>query len=700
MSSNKKTKFYLLLICLFTLAACDGLLAQKASAPFVHPGINQTQADLEWMKQKVQSGEQPWKAAFENLSESASLDFKPQPFTHVIRGPYGRPSIGGKELSASASAAYEHALMWYITGNKLHAQKSIEILNAWSAVLWDFDDNDAKVLAGWTGHQFCNAAEILKHTDSGWQAEDISQFRKMLLTAYYPMLVDFFPEANGNWDAAIINTMMSIGIFLDDREMFDRSEDQFLLGNGNGGLTKYIYPSGQCQESTRDMGHTQLGLGHFAFTAQIAWNQGVDLFETADNRLALGYEYTAKYLLGEEVPAYGEISSKGRGRFSDIYEGVFQHYRYVKGLEMPYTEKVLEKTRSKSSVQVLTSYKGPLPDSPKTASGPPVLSAIAPKAGALATESTPVPSNAIPVAPGESIQAAIDSAAKIGGTVLLKNGVHTLPAMLQIPSGITLAGEGIETILFLDPALTNDRAGTALVNAVDDLHDVILRDFVIEGALTVKTSSDPNQDRRQRSYQMAPSRAGIIFSGLREEHLRNIHLEHLTVRNHTHQGVAIKGAKGVTIQACDFSDNGSSVVPGAGLQHNLLLLHTQEVEIAESRFDTSPWGNGIHIEYGADISISNSELARNAGDGIHAIDSQNLRIQGNLVEGNDRNGFHIGQRVEEINRINVLDNLSQYNGDYGIKVAPGKDAILRGNRLEGNGKAAESSADPASSGKK
>ncbi len=129
----------------------------------------------------------------------------------------------------------------------------------------------------------------------------------------------------------------------------------------------------------------------------------------------------------------------------------------------------------------------------------------------------------------------------------MARGVHTLPAMLEIPSGITLAGEGIETILFLDPELTSDRAGTALVNADNDLHNVTLRDFVIEGALTVKTSRDPNQDRRQRSYQMAPSRGGIIFSGLKDAQMSNIRFEHITVRNNTHQGVAIKGAKQVII---------------------------------------------------------------------------------------------------------------------------------------------------------
>ncbi len=234
---------------------------------------------------------------------------------------------------------------------------------------------------------FCNAAEILRNTESGWEEKDVEQFKNMLLTAYYPMIMNFFPEANGNWDAALINTMMCIGIFCDDREIFDRAVNHFLLGKGNGGICKYIYPGGQCQESTRDMGHTQMGLDYFARACQVAWNQGIDLYQAAGNRLALGFEYTAKYMLDEDVPAFGVISERGRGRFRDIYELVFQHYRYVKGLDMPYTERAIKQTRHRSSVELLTSFKGPLNNSPGTTSGSPMASKFAPMAGALPASS-------------------------------------------------------------------------------------------------------------------------------------------------------------------------------------------------------------------------------------------------------------------------------------------------------------------------
>ena len=68
---------------------CDG---QK----FVHPGINQRAADLVYMRQLVQKGEQQYKAAFDRLKILADVSsFNVTPHKRVLRGPYGKPNIGG-----------------------------------------------------------------------------------------------------------------------------------------------------------------------------------------------------------------------------------------------------------------------------------------------------------------------------------------------------------------------------------------------------------------------------------------------------------------------------------------------------------------------------------------------------------------------------------------------------------------------------
>lgn len=620
------------------------------------------------MKTKVVAGEEPWKTAWENLLRQSysSLAFQAKPVVHIARGSFGRASNGDRDLIASANAAYSHALQWYITGKKEHARKAMEVIHAWSPVLWDFEGNDAKLLAGWTGSVFCNAAEILLYTDSGWMPAEAKEFKRMLMTVYYPLLQNYFPEANGNWDAAIVDTLMAIGIFCDDRAIFDHAVDHVLRGPGNSGITKYVYPSGQCDENVRDLGHTQLGLGYFAQTAVVAWNQGVDLWSTADNRLALGFEYTARYLSGEDPPAYGVISPMGRGRFSDIYEAVYQHYHFVQGLEMPYAAHAVERTRP-GGWTALIMHRGAFRAAGAPARGL-AASTQAPGAGAGYEPTANAPADAILVAPGEPIQAALDRRGGSGGWVVLGKGLHTVSASLRIPSGVTLAGYGRESILYFDPKAPSANTAIAIVNASDDLHDVTLRDFVVEGSTLSHPPTDANQDHRVRSYPTAPSRGGIRLASQHAGEMRNLRFEHLTVRNCTHNGVAIRGASQVAVIASDFTDNGGSVVPGPGLEHDLVLTRIVEAEVRDSRFDDSPWGSGIDVTFSQDVTLSNNETARNGLYGIHVSDSKKVNIRGNLAEGNDGGGIRFDRLFDGSRGAVVEGNILRNNGASGLHI--------------------------------
>jgi hypothetical protein len=146
-------------------------------------------------------------------------------------------------------------------------------------------------------------------------------------------------------------------VFSDDQAMFQRAVDWYQNGTGNGTLTHYIIDeAGQCQESGRDQSHAQLGLGYVAQSAEIGWNQGLDMYGAVNDRLLKGFEYTAKYNLGYDVPfleytdttgKYHQtaISSDQRGSFRPIYEMVYNHYRNRRGTDCPYTQQVAEQLR-------------------------------------------------------------------------------------------------------------------------------------------------------------------------------------------------------------------------------------------------------------------------------------------------------------------------------------------------------------------
>ncbi len=665
-------KFYR--ICLSLLMAT--LVFSTAGAQkFIHPGIDQTSADLEYMKKQVLKGEQPWNDAFDRLKTKTDLNFKVIPHAHVMRGPYGKPNIGGDDLSKGANMAYNCALLWYITNDKSYAGKAIEIINAWSPVVWDFDYNDAKLLAGWTGYLFCNAAEILKYSNAGWQAKDQEAFTNMLTTVYYPLLRYYYPQANGNWDGAIIHSILAIGVYTDNREMFSNAVDHFLYGNVNGSLLKYIYPSGQCQESTRDQGHVQLGLGEFAGAARIAYTQGVDLFSVANNRLALGYEYTARFVTGEKPYCYGVISERAKD-VRDDYEYVYRHYT-SKGIDMPYTKIAAEQVRPKADRSILTAFRAPSVVAPKNIPAP-LASKIAFPAEALDKPMTNIPANAIIVNPGESIQDALDKASRTKGFVLAKAGLHTLPATLKFPSNVTLCGEGVSTMLFLDP---NSGARDAIVNADSFLHDVTIQNLVIEGSIKSDPGTDPNTNR---SFRSAGNRGGIIFRANREGDMKNICFINVSVLNCTFNGVMISGATGVNVFNCNFTENGSTVIPGPRLQHNLLLSHCSKVTIKDSRLDTSPYGSGIALVSCKNVEVVSNEIARNGYYGIDMQESANVTVKGNLIENNDRSGIMLEFLSKGNQAVEISDNIIHYNNGFGIESYATAQVKAGVNTLTGN----------------
>lgn len=334
----------------------------SSETSFVHPGLLHSESELDFIKQKLAGGELPWKTAWDQLLESkmASLQYTPKPFATVVRGVRNNPDIGSSEMSNDASAAYAHALQWYLAGNKANAIKAIEILNTWAHTLESVSGHDARLLVGMDGVKFCNAAELIRHTSTEWSEEDQIHFEQMLREVFYPVIKDFYPTANGNWDASMIQTMIAMGIYLDDRAIFDRAVAYYRNGEGNGAIENYINAFGQCQESGRDQLHVQMGLGFLSCACEMAWKQGVDLYGAADNRLALGFEYTAKYNLGEDVPYerfvsvearydYESIARRGRGRFRPIYERIVNHYHHRLGLEMPYTRRVADNERPEGS---------------------------------------------------------------------------------------------------------------------------------------------------------------------------------------------------------------------------------------------------------------------------------------------------------------------------------------------------------------
>ena len=217
-------------------------------AEFIHPGLLHNQAELDFIKQKVKAEEQPWFNGWKKLIEAdvSGLDWESGAIEDVLRGGYNKPDIGASDLERDAAAAYSQSIQWVVTGETLHALKAIALLNDWASKLKSIGEHDAKLLVGMTGVNIINGAEIIRHTSSLWHEDDIAQFESMLLNVHYEVIKDFFPAANGNWDASMIQTMLSIGVFVDSDAIFQKASNYFLKGEGNGAILHYFNDVGQC----------------------------------------------------------------------------------------------------------------------------------------------------------------------------------------------------------------------------------------------------------------------------------------------------------------------------------------------------------------------------------------------------------------------------------------------------------------------
>ncbi|WP_244190765.1 hypothetical protein [Streptomyces caeruleatus] len=91
-----------------------------------------------------------------------------------------------------------------------------------------------------------------------------------------------------------------------------------------------------------------------AEACEIAWVQGQDLYSASANRLLAGFEYTAKYNTGNDVPyavwgscklTFNSISTVERGNLRPIYEMAFNHYVKRRSLPAPSTYTAIGKIR-------------------------------------------------------------------------------------------------------------------------------------------------------------------------------------------------------------------------------------------------------------------------------------------------------------------------------------------------------------------
>ena len=364
----------------FAVAACGSGAKESTGGSggggaggFVHPGVLVDQGQLDFVKGKLAMGAEPWKSAMAAASASslASLTYTAQPLATVECGSYSMPDIGCTAEKNDAAAAYTHALLWALGGNPAHAQKSIQIMNAWAGVLKAHTNSNAPLQSAWCASVWPRAAEIMR-AYPGWAAADVKSFAKLLHDVYLPEVVNGAPSDNGNWELSMAEATMAIGVFLDDQATFAKAVTMwkkrvpayiYLQSDGAlpvpppgankttaaalvsywQGQSKFV--DGLCQETCRDLGHTQLGFAAMINAAETAKIQGVDLYGAESKRITAGYEFNAQYLAGAAVPSWLCGGTLSQVTATETWEIGYNAYADRAGLPLPSTKAVIAKVR-------------------------------------------------------------------------------------------------------------------------------------------------------------------------------------------------------------------------------------------------------------------------------------------------------------------------------------------------------------------
>ncbi len=336
---------------------------------FKHPGLLNSKAELDFIKAEIKAGAEPWASSFDRLKKSGygNLNWTPHPLALV--------DANGNDASIEnedAKAAYAQALLWYITDDDAHAIKSAEILDAWSGQLTSHASTNHQnaVVAAWCGSVFPLAAELLRSSYPQWTTNETKHFSAMLNRAFLPLVFPGNAAINGNWELAMSDALMCIGVFNEDAAIFNRGVFLwrkrvpayfYLTTDGPTPIRPYgtatldsdpaIYnywykPSqyfdGLCQETRRDYGHhMQIGLASAINGAEIAYHQDLDLYSENERRLITAMEFQAGPLMGKPVPSALFPDGFTASDVLPTWEIAYNHFHNRKGFALPLTEALI-----------------------------------------------------------------------------------------------------------------------------------------------------------------------------------------------------------------------------------------------------------------------------------------------------------------------------------------------------------------------
>jgi hypothetical protein len=277
-------------------------LSTQAITTFVHPGVLNTAASLDFIRNQANDGSSTRFADYNNTvvafidSHAIPTSF---PATVVAKASGTTPTE--TQIKSDAILAYALALRWAKTADPQWAAKTIQVLDGWSQHFQNYSlasgtpSNQPYLEASWVAPSFVAAAEIIRWyhpagQSANWSAAGMASFESFmnnLKNNYINNVVG--QNFNNNWNVSAGYAKMAIGVYLGSVSVYQGGVDII-----NNVLPHVINANGTMPElcDRNDCVHFQYSLTGLSYAAQISLIQhDTNLFLALSSRINAGYGY-------------------------------------------------------------------------------------------------------------------------------------------------------------------------------------------------------------------------------------------------------------------------------------------------------------------------------------------------------------------------------------------------------------------------
>ena len=366
---------------------------------FAHSGIYWSEAEIDRLREFVNSPEDSRaKKGYLARIKSIGLVRALGALGDLAYVPHDTGNANPGWAFMNDSQAMEvHALIWAVTGKTEHADKVLEILHAWGDN--GNPPNELQWLGlGLQGEGFFSGLDMVRHYKggySGWSASDTTAFDNFVAEVKVIILSEDGTGLGSPWNGqnqniAMAEIRMAVGIASNDKALFDDGMyllQEKIIEDGDALRDYYnkfvtvfertIAPDGEVMEVNRDFGdpgHASASIKHLIASAEIAWQQGINLYErqfthwdSGQNKLVMedtprlvkGVEWFSKSAMEMVFHStkHEEVYLQYRDRYRAQMDMVYNHYfNRLKGkYAMPETEKFMDYIKSKNLMSATVS---------------------------------------------------------------------------------------------------------------------------------------------------------------------------------------------------------------------------------------------------------------------------------------------------------------------------------------------------------